>query len=431
MEWRKWKRRQLLHRNPLRIFTLKRIDLFATAHDPTFWFAMYDATASIDFPALPHTPHLTALPPHITEMTDWLWMMPPLDLMYLPHPSKLIDPPPHLVELTDSPWMMQPPELIYLPNLPHLPQLTDSQPHKASRKATKNRKIDCTCGNCLPHLPQLTDSQPHKASRKETKNRKIDCTCRNCLPNLPQLTDSQPHKASPKATERKPQNRLHLPQLPAKPAAIDWLAAAQGKPKDNKKKPKNRKIDCTCHTCRNCLPNLPHLPQLTAPLPHKANHRKIDCTCRTCRNCLPHLPHLLHLLTICTAMMNSSIRYCNTAATASFSILTERPQRPNSLHNNQQQATTKTTKNQDDGQHRVKVIKIWTGTVVTLHTATVTYQRRRAHENSAQRTRAQDREQQTGAQDSKQQNSETRGHKWYYKRTLGTGGTQMILQWHM
>jgi hypothetical protein len=42
----------------------------------------------------------------------------------------------------------------------------------------------------LPNLPPLTDSQPYKASRKATKNRKIDCTRRNGLPNLLQLTDS-------------------------------------------------------------------------------------------------------------------------------------------------------------------------------------------------------------------------------------------------
>jgi hypothetical protein len=32
---------------------------------------------------------------------------------------------------------------------------------------------------------------------------------------------------------------LHLPQLPAKPAEIDWLAAAQGKLKGNRQ-PQNR-----------------------------------------------------------------------------------------------------------------------------------------------------------------------------------------------
>jgi hypothetical protein len=149
----------------------------------------------------------------------------------------------------------------------------------------------------------IAASQGKPKGNKTKKTRKIDCTCRNCLPNLPhlpQLTDSQPHKASRKATKtnkqnQKPQNRLHLPNLPA---AIDWLAAAQGKRKGSKKS----KIDCTCG---NCLPNLPqltdsqlHKESRTATKNKQTKHKTaksiaptepaaIACqTCRTCRNWL-------------------------------------------------------------------------------------------------------------------------------------------------
>jgi hypothetical protein len=302
------------------------IDWFAAALSGTDWFATNNATARIDLPAEPAA----------SAAIDWLAASQgkpkgnktkknrKIDctcrncLSNLPHLPQLTDSQPHKASrkaTKTNKTKNRKIDCTYRTCLPHLLQLTDSQPHKASRKATKNHKIDCTCRNCLSNLPQLTDSQPHKASRKATKNHNIDCTCRNCLSNLPQLTDSQPHKASRKAT-KKTQHWLHLPQLPAKPAAIDWLAAAQGKPKDNKNKqtkPKNRKIDCTYRICRNCLPKLPHLPQLTDPLPHKANHHKIDCTCRTCRNCLPnplHLPYTAAYLYWHEEFRNMILKHC-------------------------------------------------------------------------------------------------------------------------
>jgi hypothetical protein len=60
-------------------------------------------------------------------------------------------------------------------------------------------------------------------------------------------------------------------------------------------------------------------------------------------------------------------------------------------------------------------------------------QRTRAHENNVRTTHGEhaNRTENSGQRTGKQQNSETRGHDWYYKRMLRTGGTCMVLQRHM
>jgi hypothetical protein len=94
------------------------------------WFAVNDATARIDLPAAIDW-FAAAL-----SGTDWYAANDVTARIYLPAATAAID------------WFA----------------VAQGKP-----KGKKNLNTDCTCRNCLP---QLTDSQPHKASWKATKTNK-------------------------------------------------------------------------------------------------------------------------------------------------------------------------------------------------------------------------------------------------------------------